>query len=89
MLGVVSETAIWQYMWYGDSPFQIYNDVDRAFSSPSTLFEVGMVVDPAQHIYTSRIRALNWPFSSIELEGIRSSDFPPHVMNVAKEGIYR
>ena len=31
ILGVVSETAIRQYMWYGQSPFQIYNDVDRAF----------------------------------------------------------
>ena len=31
ILGVISETAIRQYMWYGESPFQIYNDVDRAF----------------------------------------------------------
>jgi hypothetical protein len=30
-LGVVSETAIRQYMRYGGLPFQIYNDVDRAF----------------------------------------------------------
>ncbi len=29
--GVVSETVIWQCMWYGKLPFQIYNDVDRAF----------------------------------------------------------
>ncbi len=29
--GVVSETVIWQYIEYGKSPFQIYNDVDRAF----------------------------------------------------------
>ncbi len=29
--GVVFETAIWQYIWYGESPFQAYNDVDRAF----------------------------------------------------------
>lgn len=26
-----SETVILQYMWYGEMPFQIYNDVDRAF----------------------------------------------------------
>jgi len=31
MLDVVSETAIWQYMWYGESLFQIYNDADRSF----------------------------------------------------------
>ncbi len=31
ILGVVSEMAIRQYMLYGESSFQIYNDVDRAF----------------------------------------------------------
>lgn len=31
ILGVVSETAIWQYIWYGESSFQIYNNEDRAF----------------------------------------------------------
>jgi hypothetical protein len=25
ILGVVSETAIWQYIWYGESAFQTYN----------------------------------------------------------------
>ena len=29
--GVVSESVIRQYIWYGELPIQIYNDVDRAF----------------------------------------------------------
>ncbi len=34
--GVVHETVIWiwQDMWYGKLPFQIYNDGDRAFYQP-------------------------------------------------------
>ncbi len=31
ILGVVSETVIRQYIWYGELPFQTYNDVDRTF----------------------------------------------------------
>jgi hypothetical protein len=31
ILGVVSETVIRQYIWYGELPFQSYNDVDRTF----------------------------------------------------------
>ena len=31
ILGVASERTICQYIWYGESSFQIYNDVDRAF----------------------------------------------------------
>ena len=31
LLGVVSETAIRQYIGYAESSFQIYNDVNRAF----------------------------------------------------------
>ncbi len=31
ILGVVSETAIWQHIWYGELSFLAYNDVDRAF----------------------------------------------------------
>ena len=29
--GVVSETVVRQYRWYGELPFQTYNDVDRTF----------------------------------------------------------
>ncbi len=37
ILGVVSETAIWQYIWYGELSFQTYNDVDRAFYDSITV----------------------------------------------------
>ncbi len=43
ILDVVSETAIWQYMWYGKSPFQIYNDVDRAFYESINLLTIPII----------------------------------------------
>jgi len=30
----LSKTTILQYMWYGESPFQIHNGVERAFYEP-------------------------------------------------------